>query len=123
MYNSNEELRHSDVHIRLNKCNNKETFRAQLMDPYSMLVKYDSSRYFYVSRDQIEFDDDPLMDGMILSVRLNDSTITKTTMTYLSRGLSWTPRYEVVVIDDQSMNFLSISFSYILLFQRLLFEH
>jgi hypothetical protein len=41
------------------------------------------------------------MDGMILSVRLNDSTITKTNMTYLTRGLWWTPRYEVIVIDDQ----------------------
>jgi hypothetical protein len=41
------------------------------------------------------------MDGMILSVQLNDRTITKTNMTYLTRGLSWTPRYEVIVIDDQ----------------------
>lgn len=40
------------------------------------------------------------MDGMILSVRLDNPNITKTTMTYLTRGLWWTPRYEVVVIDD-----------------------
>lgn len=104
VYNSNEELRNSDVYIRLNKCNTKETFRVQLMDPYSMLVKDESSRYSYISRDQIEFNKDPMMDGMILSVRLNDSIMTKTTMTYLSRGLSWTPRYEVMVIDDQSRN-------------------
>ena len=102
MYNSNEELRQTNVHIRLNGCDNKETFQAQLIDPYSYLVKFDSSRYSYVSRDQIEFDKDPSMDGMILSVRLNDSTITKTNMTYLTRGLWWTPRYEVLVIDDQS---------------------
>jgi hypothetical protein len=42
------------------------------------------------------------MDGMILSVRLNDSTRTKINMTYLTRGLSWIPRYEVIIIDDQS---------------------
>jgi hypothetical protein len=41
------------------------------------------------------------MDGMILSVRINDSITTKTKMTYLTRGLWWTPRYEIIVINDQ----------------------
>ena len=115
MYNSNEELRNTAVYIRLNKCETKDSSKAQLIDPYSFLVKYDSSRYHYVSRDQIEFENDPLIDGMILSVRLNDPTIRKTNMTYLSRGLWWTPRYEVIVIDDRSNPFVR-SFSFILLF-------
>jgi len=100
LYNSSEELRNTDVYITLNKCEN--TIKAELIDPYLLLIKHDSSRYSYVSRDQIQFNTDPLMDGMILSVRLNDSTRTKINMTYLTRGLSWIPRYEVIIIDDQS---------------------
>ncbi|CAF0761249.1 unnamed protein product [Rotaria sordida] len=102
LYNSNEELRNTDIYIRLNKYENNQALKAKLIDPYSLLIKYNSSRYIYVSRDQIEFNTDPLMDGMILSVRLDNPTITKTNMTYLTRGLWWTPRYEVSVIDDQS---------------------
>ncbi len=102
LYNSNEKLRNIDVYIRLNKCENSQTIKAKLIDPYLLLIKYDSLRYNYVSRDDIQFENDPLMDGRILSVQLNDPAITKTNMTYLSRGLWWTPRYEVIVIDDQS---------------------
>ena len=101
LYDSNEELRHTTVHIRLNSCENNQTTKAKLIDPHVFLIKYDSSRYGYISRDQIQFENDPLMDGMILSVRLNDPTVTKTNLTYLSRGLWWTPRYEVIVINDQ----------------------
>ncbi|CAF4715363.1 unnamed protein product, partial [Rotaria magnacalcarata] len=39
---------------------------------------------------------------MILSVRLDNESIETTNMTYLTRGLWWTPRYEVMVIDDRS---------------------
>jgi hypothetical protein len=102
LYNSNEELRNSDVEIRSNKCDNDRTIKGKLIDPYLLLIKDDLARYSYVSRDQIQFQNNPLMDGMILSVRLNDPIITKTNMTYLTRGLWWTPRYEVIVIDDQS---------------------
>jgi len=108
LYNSSEKLRNTDVYINFNNCENK---KATLIDPYLLLIKHDSSRYTYISRDQIQFDKDPLMDGMILSVRLNNSTTTKTTMTYLTRGLSWSPRYEVTVIDDQCnifFNFISL---------------
>ncbi len=86
----------------MNKCENNQTIKAKLIDPYSLLIKYDSLRYNYVSRDEIQFENDPLMDGMILSVQLNDPIITKTNITYLSRGLWWTPRYEMIIIDDQS---------------------
>ncbi|CAF0818397.1 unnamed protein product [Rotaria sp. Silwood1] len=102
LYNSNEELRNTDIYIRLNKYQNYQISKAKLIDPYSLLVKHDSSRYLFVSRDEIEFDKDPLMDGMILSVQLYNSTIKKTNMTYITRGLLWTPRYEVSIIDDQS---------------------
>lgn len=100
-FNSTEELRDIDVFINLNKCENNLTTKAKLIDPYLLLIQYDSSRYTYVSYDQIQFNNNPLMNGMILSVRLNDLSTTETNMTYLTRGLSWTPRYEVIVIDDQ----------------------
>ncbi|CAF2075585.1 unnamed protein product [Rotaria magnacalcarata] len=102
LYNSNEELRNTDIFIRFDKCENNHTLKAKLIDPYSLLIKYDSLRYAYVSRAQIEFDKDPLLDGMILSVRLDNESIETTNMTYLTRGLWWTPRYEVMVIDDRS---------------------
>lgn len=100
-YNSNEQLRNTDVFLRTTDCGSNETIKAKLINPYSWLVRHDSSRYAYVSRDRIEFSRDPTMDGMILSVRLDEATTTiKTNMTYLTRGLGWTPRYEVTVIDD-----------------------
>ncbi len=83
------------------QCENNQTTKAILIDPYLLLIKYSSLRYTYVSRDQIEFNKDPLMDGMILSVQLDNRTAKKTNMTYLTRGLWWTPRYEVIVSDDQ----------------------
>ncbi|CAF3365695.1 unnamed protein product [Rotaria sp. Silwood1] len=73
LYNSNEELRNTDIYIRLNKYQNYQISKAKLIDPYSLLVKHDSSRYLF-----------------------------KTNMTYITRGLLWTPRYEVSIIDDQS---------------------
>ncbi|UJR28232.1 hypothetical protein I4U23_009482 [Adineta vaga] len=100
LYNSNEDLRDTDVYIRLNQCENNQTIKAQLIDPYLLLVKYNSLRYSYVSRDQIEFNKDPGMNGMILSVRLDDRNVRATIMAYLSRGLWWTPRYEVIVTDN-----------------------
>jgi hypothetical protein len=101
LYNSNEELRNTDVYIRLYQCENNQTIKAILIDPYLLLIKYSSLRYTYVSRDQMEFNKDPLMNGMILSVQLDNRTTKKTNMTYLTRGLWWTPRYEVIVSDDQ----------------------
>ncbi|CAF1304467.1 unnamed protein product [Adineta ricciae] len=99
LYNSNEDLRNMEIYVRSTQCDDEEATKARLIDPYSLLIKYDSSRYTYVSRDQIEFNQDPNMNGMVLSVRLDNKTSTKTNMTYLSRGLWWTPRYEIVVDD------------------------
>ncbi|CAF4869553.1 unnamed protein product [Rotaria sp. Silwood1] len=53
LYNSNEELRNTDIYIRLNKYQNYQISKAKLIDPYSLLVKHDSSRYLFVSRDEI----------------------------------------------------------------------
>ncbi|CAF1097951.1 unnamed protein product [Adineta ricciae] len=108
LYNSNEDLRNMEIYVRSTQCDDEEATKARLIDPYSLLIKYDSSRYTYVSRDQIEFNQDPNMNGMVLSVRLDNKTSTKTNMTYLSRGLWWTPRYEIVV-DDKHRNNLIIS--------------
>lgn len=101
-YGSNELLRNSEIFIRSNDCSNTVRTKAKLVDPYSFLVENDASRYTYVARDRLEFTRDPTMDGMVLSVRLEDSTVTKANMTYLTRGLWWTPRYEVLVVNDQS---------------------
>ena len=68
LYNSNEELRNSDIYIRDNNC----TIKVKLIDPYSLLIKYDSLEYSYISQNQIQFLKEPLIDGMILSVRLNE---------------------------------------------------
>lgn len=101
LYNSNEELRDAYVYIRSNENGNNQASKAKLIDPYSFLVQYDSSRYTYVLREHIEFNQDPGIDGMILSVRLDNTAIKKTNITYLTRGLWWTPRYDVIVINDQ----------------------
>lgn len=92
--------------MKVNANEHNQTILAKLIDPYAYLIKYDSSRYSYVSRDRIEFVEQPNFDGMILSVQLNDPTVIQTNMTYLTRGLSWAPRYEVIVIDEQCNNFL-----------------
>ena len=101
LYSSTELLRQTEVFVRLGDGEKNATVKSKIIDPYRLLVKYDSSRYGYVSRDQIEFKKDPQMNGMILSVRLNDTTLSKTTMTYLTRSISWMPRYEVIITDEQ----------------------
>lgn len=101
-YGSNELLRNAEIFIRSNDCSNNARTKAKLVDPYSFLVENDVSRYTYVARDRLEFTRDPTMDGMVLSVRLEDSTVKKANMTYLTRGLWWTPRYEVLVVNDQT---------------------
>ena len=106
LYNSNEELRNNDIFIRLNKCRNNQVLKAKLIDPYIFLIEHNSSRYMYVSREQIVFNRDPFMNGMILSVRFNNPTIKKTNMRYLTHGLWWTPRYEVVVINDHCKTYI-----------------
>ena len=101
-YNSNELLRNTETLVRSDDCPGSFRTKAKLVDPYSFLIENDASRFSYVARDQLEFARNPAMDGMVLSVQLENSAATKANMTYLTRGLSWTPRYEVLVVDDRS---------------------
>ena len=87
--------------IRSLECGNNLTVKAKLIDPYAFLVRHESSRFTYVARDRIEFNREPFMDGMVLSVRLEDANTARATVTYLTRSLWWTPRYEVIVLDDE----------------------
>lgn len=41
------------------------------------------------------------MNGMILSVKLEDTSINKANISYLTRGLRWAPRYEVNILSEQ----------------------
>ena len=100
-YHSNEQLRDTDVFIRSLECGSNLTVKAKLIDPYAFLVRHESSRFTYVARDRIEFNREPFMDGMVLSVRFEDTSTARAKMTYLTRSLWWTPRYEVIVIDDE----------------------
>jgi hypothetical protein len=68
---------------------------------YARYVYSEYSEYSYVSQEQIQFLEDPLINGMILSVRLDNTLISKTNMTYLTRGLWLAPRYAVNIINEQ----------------------
>lgn len=99
-YSSNEELRDSTIFLGSNGCSVIESRQATLVDPHTFLIKSESSRYSYVSRDNIEFKQDPVLNGMILAVRFENSSATRATFTYLTRGLFWTPRYDVVILNE-----------------------
>lgn len=92
------------MYIRPSGCTENTAVKAELVDPHSVLIKYNWQRYAFVSREQIEYEQEPFVDGMVLSVRFENRTVTRTNMTYLSRGLWWTPKYEVVVSDDYGTN-------------------
>jgi len=79
--------------------------KAKLVDPYSLLVE-EGSRFLYVDQKNIQFDKEPQLNGKILSVRFKDTKAKMSNFTYLTRGLSWTPRYDVTVINEtcKSMN-------------------
>jgi hypothetical protein len=97
VYSSNELLRNTDVSVACGVgCN---FGKAKLVDPYSLLVR-EGSKFRYADQKSLQFDKEPHLSGKIVSAQLNDTTTTKSDFTYLTRGLSWTPRYDVIVIDD-----------------------
>ncbi|CAF1416983.1 unnamed protein product, partial [Didymodactylos carnosus] len=102
LYSSNELLRNQDIYLKSNlECHcNTTTNTGKIIDPYNLLIKQDN-RYIYVERRQLQFTKDPQLDGMILKISLNDTKVTKANLTYLTNGLSWQPRYDIVVENEQ----------------------
>ena len=97
VYSSNELLRNTNVYVTSGVgCN---FAKAKLVDPYSLLVK-EGSKFRYVDQKSIQFDREPHLDGKIVSAQLKDAKANKSNFTYLTLGLSWTPRYDVIVIND-----------------------
>lgn len=104
LYSSNEQLRDATIYLRTNDSDTRGPQFYKLVDPYRLLVRNGNYKYFYVSREDIQFQKDPLMNGMILSVKLNDISLNKANFTYLTRGIWWAPRYEVNIINEQCKN-------------------
>ncbi len=97
LHSSNEYLRNARVQIRTRSdCSFSD---AKLVDPYSFLVQ-EGSKFLYVDQKNIKFDKEPHLNGMTLSVRVKDTKAKKSNFTYLTRGLSWTTRYDVTVINE-----------------------
>ena len=97
VYSSNELLRNTEVNV---ECGAGCSYaKAKLVDPYSLLVR-EGSKFRYADQKSIQFDKEPNLNGKIVSAQLNDTTTTKNDFTYLTRGLSWTPRYDVTVINE-----------------------
>lgn len=118
VYSSNELLRNTDVHVASGVgCN---FAKAKLVDPYSLLVQ-EASKFRYVDQKSIQFDKEPHLNGKIIAAHLKNVKANKSNFTYLTRGLSWTPRYDVTVINKgcKSIDNLSgLYFSEFCLFSR-----
>lgn len=95
LYSSQERLRNTNIYA------GPSLTLAKLVDPYQFLIKTNSNRYTYAAYNAVEYTKDPLLNGKTLSVRFSNPSITKMNMTYITRGLYWTPRYEVMIVNER----------------------
>jgi hypothetical protein len=99
VYSSKEYLRNAQVHIQARA--DCSFSKAKLVNPYSLLVE-EGSRFLYVDQKNIQFEKEPHLNDKVLLTRFKDTKAKKSNFTYLTNGLSWTPRYDVTVMNESS---------------------
>jgi len=103
VYNTIESLENAKVTIRRSTACECETIEAKIIDPTSMLLQnLKTGAYFYADKQSVEYTSArPDEEGKALKFQFASKTTEYTgTLSYLMRGITWKPDYDLILTGD-----------------------
>ncbi|CAF0823795.1 unnamed protein product [Rotaria sp. Silwood1] len=103
VYNTVQSLQDAKVTVRRSTVCACETIEAKIVDPQSMLLQnLKTGAYFYADKDSIEYTSvRPNEGSTTLSLQFQTGTTErKGTLSYLMRGITWTPSYDLLLTGN-----------------------
>lgn len=100
IYNTIQSLQDAQVTVRRTSTCGCEKIQAKIVDADSMLLQnLDTGAYFYADKESIEYSTIRPSEGQTtLSVEFeSDLAARQGTLSYLMRGITWTPSYELLL--------------------------
>ena len=112
LFNKIDTLKDALVTVRQSNALGCEKIEAKIVDPNTMLLQNLETRgYFYADHHSIEYKSSrPDRNGTVLSFQFKTNTSFEGTLSYLMRGISWSPDYNLLVKDDDSKFFIDLLF-------------
>ena len=102
IYNTIDTLKGASVTVKQSTVCECNVINAKIVDPNTMLLEnIDTGTFFYAERNTIEYTSKkPSNGGTILSIEFkNKKEKYNGTLSYLMRGISWSPNYDLFVAD------------------------
>ncbi|CAF3979901.1 unnamed protein product, partial [Rotaria sp. Silwood2] len=102
-YNTIESLQDAKVTVQRSTVCKCETIQAKIIDPNTMLLQnLDTGAYFYADKQSIEYTSiQPDNGGTVLVFQFESNTTEYNgTLSYLMKGITWTPNYDLFLIND-----------------------
>ncbi|CAF1023503.1 unnamed protein product [Rotaria sordida] len=103
IYNTAESLKDAQVIVRRSTACACDVIEAKIVDPASMLLQnLKTGAYFYADKTSIEYTSVRPSEGTTtLSIQFpTDKTDRKGTLSYLMRGITWTPSYDLILTGN-----------------------
>ena len=112
LYNKIDTLKNALVTIRHSNLLGYETIEAKIIDPNTMLLQNLETRgYFYADHHSIEYKScRPDTDGTVLRFQFKKNTRYEGILSYLMKGISWSPDYNLLIEDADSKFFIDLLF-------------
>jgi len=107
VYSTAQSLQDANVLVRRSTACECETIEAKIVDPASMLLQnLKTGAYFYADKQALEYTSvRPKNGGTILSFEFQDATTQHSgTLSYLMKGISWKPNYDLFLIGNNGDN-------------------
>jgi hypothetical protein len=105
LYNTIDTLKDAKVTVRQSTVCECNTIQAKIIDPNTMLLEnLKTGAYFYADSRSIEYTSTRPSDGgttLILEFQ-NQKTKFNGTFSYLMRGITWLPKYDLFLTDADS---------------------
>jgi hypothetical protein len=105
LYNTIDTLKDAKVVVRQSSVCDCRTIDAKIIDPNTMLLEnLETGAFFYADSRSIEYTTKkPSNAGTTLIFEFsNKKSKFNGTLSYLMRGISWTPNYDLFIVDDDS---------------------
>jgi hypothetical protein len=103
VYSTIASLQDATVTVRRSTVCECETIQAKIIDPNSMLLQnLNTGAYFYADKQSVEYTSTrPNDGGKALMFHFNSKTTEhKGTLSYLMKGITWEPDYDLFLIGD-----------------------
>lgn len=105
IFNTIDSLKGASVVVRQSTVCECNVINAKVVDPVTMLLEnIDTGAYFYAEPRSVEFTSiKPNNGGITLNIEFRSrKTKFNGTLSYLTRGISWSPNYDLFITDENS---------------------